>query len=34
VRSGVPAGTVFLAEGIAAGSANVLTEPLVEVHKR
>jgi NADH-quinone oxidoreductase subunit G len=34
VRSGVPAGTAFLAEGIAAGSANVFTEPLVEVHKR
>jgi NADH-quinone oxidoreductase subunit G len=34
VRSGVPAGTVFLAEGIAAGSANVFTEPLVEVQKR
>ena len=31
VRSGVPAGTVFLAEGIAADSANELTQPLVEV---
>jgi anaerobic selenocysteine-containing dehydrogenase len=34
VRSGVPHGTAFLAEGIAAGSANVFTEPLVEVEKR
>jgi NADH-quinone oxidoreductase subunit G len=34
VRFGVPAGTAFLAEGIATGSANVFTEPLVEVHKQ
>jgi hypothetical protein len=33
VRSGVPEGTVFLATGIAADSANVLTEPHVEVRK-
>jgi NADH-quinone oxidoreductase subunit G len=33
VRSGVPAGTVFLATGVAADSANALTEPEVEVHK-
>ncbi len=33
VRSGVPSGTTFLAEGIATESANRLTEPLVEVHK-
>jgi NADH-quinone oxidoreductase subunit G len=34
VRTGVPAGTAFLAEGIANGSANAFTEPVVEVHKR
>ena len=33
VRTGVPAGTAFLAEGIAADSANALTEPEVEVSK-
>ncbi len=33
VRSGVPAGAVFLAEGIASDSANELTEPLVEVRR-
>ncbi|MGH2885322.1 MAG: molybdopterin oxidoreductase family protein, partial [Solirubrobacteraceae bacterium] len=33
VRSGVPAGTAFLADGIAEDSANALTEPVVEVHK-
>jgi NADH-quinone oxidoreductase subunit G len=33
VRSGVPAGTAFLADGIAENSANVLTESVVEVHK-
>jgi NADH-quinone oxidoreductase subunit G len=33
VRSGVPAGTAFLAEGIAENSANALTETLVEVTK-
>jgi NADH-quinone oxidoreductase subunit G len=33
VRTGVPAGTVFLADGIAADSANALTEPDVEVSK-
>jgi NADH-quinone oxidoreductase subunit G len=31
VRSGVPAGSAFLADGIAAESANALTEPLIEV---
>jgi NADH-quinone oxidoreductase subunit G len=34
VRSGVPAGTAFLADGIADGSANAFTEPVVEVLKR
>jgi len=34
VRSGVPAGTVFVADGIAHQSANALTEPVVEVQKR
>jgi NADH-quinone oxidoreductase subunit G len=33
VRSGVPAGTAFLADGIAEDSANALTESVVEVHK-
>ena len=33
VRSGVPTGTAFLADGIAADSANALTEPLVEVRR-
>ncbi len=33
VRSGVPEGTVFLATGIPADSANALTEPFVEVRK-
>ena len=33
VRTGVPEGSAFLAEGIATDSANVLTEPLVEVHR-
>jgi NADH-quinone oxidoreductase subunit G len=33
VRSGVPEGTIFLATGLAADSANALTEPLVEVRK-
>jgi NADH-quinone oxidoreductase subunit G len=33
VRTGVPAGTAFLADGIAADSANALTEPEVEVSK-
>jgi NADH-quinone oxidoreductase subunit G len=31
VRTGVPPGTAFLAEGIASDSANALTEPIVEV---
>ncbi|HSO97792.1 MAG TPA: NADH-quinone oxidoreductase subunit NuoG [Solirubrobacteraceae bacterium] len=31
VRTGVPAGTAFLADGLAADSANALTEPLIEV---
>jgi NADH-quinone oxidoreductase subunit G len=34
VRSGVPSGTAFLADGIAHGSANAFTEPVVEVRKR
>ncbi len=34
VRSGVPAGSAFLADGIASESANTLTETLIEVHKR
>jgi NADH-quinone oxidoreductase subunit G len=33
VRSGVPQGAIFLATGIAADSANALTEPHVEVRK-
>jgi NADH-quinone oxidoreductase subunit G len=33
VRSGVPTGTAFLAEGIAAESANLLTEPTIDVRK-
>jgi NADH-quinone oxidoreductase subunit G len=33
VRSGVPEGTIFLATGIAADSANALTEPDVEIRK-
>jgi anaerobic selenocysteine-containing dehydrogenase len=33
VRSGVPEGTAFLAEGIAADSANALTEDTIEVRK-
>jgi NADH-quinone oxidoreductase subunit G len=33
IRSGVPAGSAFLAEGIAENSANALTEPLIEVRK-
>jgi NADH-quinone oxidoreductase subunit G len=33
IRSGVPQGTAFLAEGIAADSANALTEDTVEVKK-
>ncbi len=33
IRTGVPAGTAFLASGIAKDSANALTEPLVEVVK-
>ncbi len=34
VRSGVPAGTVFLADGIATDSANELTDTTIEVTKR
>jgi NADH-quinone oxidoreductase subunit G len=33
IRTGVPAGTAFLAEGIAAESANALTDSLVEVQR-
>ena len=34
IRTGVPEGTAFLADGIATDSANALTEPLIEVIKR
>jgi NADH-quinone oxidoreductase subunit G len=34
VRTGIPPGVAFLAEGIAEDSANELTEPLVEVRRR
>jgi NADH-quinone oxidoreductase subunit G len=34
VRTGVPPGVAFLAEGIAVGSANVFTDPIIEVHRR
>ncbi|MBV8220577.1 MAG: molybdopterin-dependent oxidoreductase, partial [Solirubrobacterales bacterium] len=33
IRSGVPAGTAFLADGISEESANAFTDPVVEVHK-
>jgi NADH-quinone oxidoreductase subunit G len=33
IRSGVPAGTIFLATGVASDSANVLTAPTVEVNR-
>jgi hypothetical protein len=33
VRTGVPKGTAFVATGLAADSANVLTEPVAEVSK-
>ncbi|HEX4673593.1 MAG TPA: molybdopterin-dependent oxidoreductase, partial [Solirubrobacteraceae bacterium] len=33
IRTGVPAGVAFLAEGIAADSANLLTDDEIEVHK-
>jgi NADH-quinone oxidoreductase subunit G len=33
VRSGMPAGTVFLEENVADGGANVLDDPLVEVRR-
>ncbi len=33
VRSSMPAGTAFLAEGIPSDSANILTEPVIEVRK-
>jgi NADH-quinone oxidoreductase subunit G len=33
IRTGIPIGTAFLADGIAKNSANALTEPLVEVVK-
>jgi anaerobic selenocysteine-containing dehydrogenase len=33
IRSGIPIGTAFLAEGIASESANALTEPTIEVRK-
>jgi NADH-quinone oxidoreductase subunit G len=33
IHSGIPAGTAFMAEGLAQDSANALTEPLIEVHK-
>jgi NADH-quinone oxidoreductase subunit G len=33
IRTGIPSGSIFLADGLAEDSANVLTEPLVEVRK-
>ncbi len=33
VRSGIPDGSAFMADGIASESANALTEPLIEVRK-
>jgi NADH-quinone oxidoreductase subunit G len=33
IRTGVPVGSAFLADGISAQSANALTEPLIEVTK-
>jgi NADH-quinone oxidoreductase subunit G len=33
VRTGIPPGGVFLADGLAEQSANALTEPLVEIRK-
>jgi anaerobic selenocysteine-containing dehydrogenase len=33
IRSGVPEGTVFLATGVAEGSANAFTDPQVQVRK-
>lgn len=33
IRAAIPAGSVFLAEGIAADNANVLTHGIVEVHR-
>jgi NADH-quinone oxidoreductase subunit G len=34
IRTRIPAGTAFLAEGIATDSANTLSESTIEVHKR
>jgi anaerobic selenocysteine-containing dehydrogenase len=34
IRTGVSRGTAFLADGIRSDSANVLTEPLIEVVRR
>jgi NADH-quinone oxidoreductase subunit G len=34
IRTGVQRGTAFLADGLRAESANVLTEALIEVHRR
>ncbi|MGA2925325.1 MAG: NADH-quinone oxidoreductase subunit NuoG [Solirubrobacteraceae bacterium] len=34
VRSDAPLGTAFLADGLAADSANALTEPMIEIAKR
>ena len=33
LRAAVPAGSVFLAEGVVDAPANVLTEPLVQVRR-
>ena len=33
LRAAVPAGSVFLAEGVVDAPANLLTEPLVQVHR-
>src|SRR5581483_1767508 len=34
VRSGVPEGTAFLADGIESDSANALTEPTIQISKQ
>jgi NADH-quinone oxidoreductase subunit G len=33
LRAAVPAGSVFIAEGVVDEPANALTEPLVQVHR-
>jgi anaerobic selenocysteine-containing dehydrogenase len=34
IRTGVQAGTAFLADGLPGDSANAFTEPVIEVRKR